>query len=193
MFGALRTSERIPRSIVARQPLIVRRGVDDNVRAFHHMAELVDERRLRRVTATARWTATTATSSIVAAGPLPEDLARCARPARPPARWTGRRRWNLGTTVTSVRVRDVSDIGRRCRDVAAAARGRQGRAPGWTGWPGQPALAVAVKNVMPAARRVGLGFATKGDTSARLVAAARDALAAAATARARLIDGNLLG
>ncbi len=41
VFGALRTSERIPQSIVARQPLIVRRGVDDNVRAFHHMAELV--------------------------------------------------------------------------------------------------------------------------------------------------------
>jgi len=48
--------------------------------------------------------------------------------------------------------------------------------------PGQPALPVAVKNVMPAARRVGLGFATRGDASARLVAAARDALAEAGPA-----------
>jgi hypothetical protein len=32
---------------------------------------------------------------------------------------------------------------------------------------------VEVKNVMPSARRVGLGFGTRGDVPGRLVAAAR--------------------
>ena len=41
VVGCLRTSERIAQSIVARQPLIVRRGIDDNVRQFHHMAEVI--------------------------------------------------------------------------------------------------------------------------------------------------------
>ena len=40
VVGCLRSSERIGQSIVARQPLIVRRGIDDNVRQFHHMAEM---------------------------------------------------------------------------------------------------------------------------------------------------------
>ena len=80
--------------------------------------------------------------------------------------------------MTSVRVRDVSESG---AGVETAMQLRVGD----TGvlrldqLPGQPALPVAVKNVMPAARRVGLGFAAKGDVPARLVAAARDALAAA--------------
>ena len=41
VVGCLRSSERIPQSIAARQPLVARRGLDDNVRAFHQMAEWV--------------------------------------------------------------------------------------------------------------------------------------------------------
>ena len=50
VVGCLRSSERIAQSIVARQPLIARRGIDDNVRQFHHMAELImnDEGARRR-------------------------------------------------------------------------------------------------------------------------------------------------
>ena len=50
VVGCLRHSERVAQSIVARQPLIVRRGIDDNVRQFHHMAETImkDEGALTR-------------------------------------------------------------------------------------------------------------------------------------------------
>ena len=41
VVGCLTSSERIAQSIVARQPLTVRRGIDDNVRQFHHMAETI--------------------------------------------------------------------------------------------------------------------------------------------------------
>jgi MinD-like ATPase involved in chromosome partitioning or flagellar assembly len=176
VFGALRTSERIPQSIVARQPLIVRRGVDDNVRAFHHMAELAmsedfDEYR------DCRLDSDDGDDVVIAAGPLPEDLARYTRQhARHTVDWAAT--LDLGTTVTSVRVRDVSESGAGVETSLQLRVGDKGVLR-LDQLPGQPSLPVAVKNVMPAARRVGLGFTTKGGTSARLVAAARDALAAA--------------
>ena len=176
VFGALRTSERIPQSIVARQPLIVRRGVDDNVRAFHHMAELVmsedaDGER------DCPLDSDDGGDVIVAAAPLPEDLTRYTRQyARHSVDWAAS--LDLGTTVTSVRVRDVSESGAGVETSLQLRVGDKGVLR-LDQLPGQPALAVAVKNVMPATRRVGLGFATPGDASARLVAAARDALAAA--------------
>jgi len=83
--------------------------------------------------------------------------------------------------VTSVRVRDVSESGAGIETSMQLRVGDKGVLR-LDQLPGQPALPVAVKNVMPAARRVGLGFATRGDASARLVAAARDALAEAGPA-----------
>jgi len=173
VFGALRTSERIPQSIVARQPLIVRRGVDDNVRAFHHMAELV----MNEDADSERECPLDGDDVIVAAGPLPEDLARYTRQyARHSVDWAAT--LDLGTTVTSVRVRDVSESGAGIETSMQLRVGDKGVLH-LDQLPGQPALPVAVKNVMPGARRVGLGFATRGDASARLVTAARDALAEA--------------
>ena len=175
VFGALRTSERIPQSIVARQPLIVRRGVDDNVRAFHHMAELVmnddadDERGCPL-------DSNDGDDVVVEAAPLPEDLARYSRRhARHPVDWAAS--LELGTTVTSVRVRDVSESGAGVETSMQLREGDRGVLR-LDQLPGQPALPVTVKNVMPATRRVGLGFVSKDDVPARLVAAARDAASA---------------
>src|SRR4051794_28490305 len=41
VVGCLKSSERIAQSVVARQPLIARRGIDGNVRQFDHMAESI--------------------------------------------------------------------------------------------------------------------------------------------------------
>ena len=172
LFGALRTSERIPQSIVARQPLIARRGVDDNVRAFHHMAELV----MNDDANDDRECPLDGDPIVVGTAPLPEDLARYRRRhARYPVDWAAT--LDLGTTVTSVRVRDVSLSGAGIETATQLRVGDRGVLR-LDQLADQPALPVEVRNMMPSARRVGLGFGSKSDVAARLVSAAQAAQAA---------------
>ena len=116
-FGCLRHSERIVQSIVARQPLIVRRGIDDNVRQFHHIAEtLMNDEGADRARLPAAGRSDRAWRSRRCPPTSP------ATPASTPAiRSTGRRRWSSAAVVTAVRVRDVSESGAGGRDHPQAA------------------------------------------------------------------------
>ena len=167
VFGSLHTSERIPQSIVSRQPLIARRGGDDNVRAFHHMAEfLMSEDAGYELDCPLE-----GDEVVVATAPLPDDLERYTRQhPRYPVDWAAS--LDLGATVTSVRVRDVSESGAGVETAMQLRVGDRGVLR-LDQLPDQPAVHVEVKNVMPSARRVGLGFAARSDVPGRLVAAAR--------------------
>ena len=142
---ACRSSERIAQSIVARQPLIVRRGIDDNVRQFHHMAELImnDEGARQRdcaldgpIRSTSRPRRCPPTSA-------------ATRASTPAIRSTGRRRWSCPTGVTAVRVRDVSESGAA---VETATRLRVGDVGvlHLDQLRGHPSVPVLVKNIVVA-------------------------------------------
>jgi MinD-like ATPase involved in chromosome partitioning or flagellar assembly len=171
VVGCLRTSERIAQSIVARQPLMVRRGIDENVRVFHHIAEVV----LNDEDAATRDCPLEGDPIAVEVAPLPADVARYARKhTRYPVDWAAT--LELPAGVTAVRVRDVSESGAA---VATAMKLRVGDAGvlHLDQLSGRPALAVKVKNVVPTSNRVGLGFIERGRIPPRLVAAARAAAA----------------
>jgi MinD-like ATPase involved in chromosome partitioning or flagellar assembly len=171
VVACLRNSERIGQSIVARQPLIVRRGIDDNVRQFHHMAEVI----MKNEGAAARDCALEGEPIAIdmATATLPAEIGRYARKnIRYPVDWAAT--LELASGVTAVRIRDVSASG---AGVETATRLRVGD----TGTlhldqlRGQPTVAVVVKNLVPTSNRVGLAFVDRGRGPARLVAAARAA------------------
>jgi len=171
VVGCLRKSERIGQSIVARQPLIVRRGIDDNVRAFHQIAEIV----MNDEGAAARACPLDGDPIEVAPTPLPADIGRYARKhPRYPVDWAAT--LELATGVTAVRVRDVSASG---AGVETAMKLRVGDAGvlHLDQLSGHPAAAVVVKSIVPTSNRIGLGFVDKGRIPPRLVAAARAAAA----------------
>ena len=171
VVGCLRKSERIGQSIVARQPLIVRRGIDDNVRAFHHMAEIV----MNDEGAAARACPLDGDPIEVATAPLPADIGRYARKhTRYPVDWAAT--LELTSGVTAVRVRDVSASGAGVETAMKLRVGDSGVLH-LDQLSGHPAAAVVVKNVVPASNRIGLGFVDKGRIPPRLVAAARAAAA----------------
>jgi MinD-like ATPase involved in chromosome partitioning or flagellar assembly len=171
VVGCLKTSERIAQSIVARQPLIARRGIDGNVRQFDHMADAImkDERIGEHACAL------DGEPIDVPVGPLPAAVERYARKhVRFPVDWAAS--LELATEMTAVRVRDVSESG---AGVETALRLRVGD----TGVlhldqiSGQPRVPVIVKSIVPASNRVGLAFTEKSRATARLAAAARAAAA----------------
>jgi MinD-like ATPase involved in chromosome partitioning or flagellar assembly len=171
VVGCLRASERIVQSIVARQPLIVRRGIDDNVRELHHMAELI----MSDDGAGARSCPLEGAPIDVSAPPLPAELSGYARKhTRYPVDWAAT--LELSSGVTAVRVRDVSESGagvetatRLCVGDAGVLHFDQLR--------GHPGVPVTVKNLVSLSNRVGLAFEERGRIPARVVAAARAAAA----------------
>jgi hypothetical protein len=172
VMGCLRHSERIAQSIVARQPLIARRGIDDNVRQFHHMAESImnDEAAVARECAL---DGAPITIDVAGAAPLPADIARYARKnIRYPVDWAAT--LELSSGVTAVRVRDVSASGAAV-EAATTLRIGDRATLHLDQLRGHPSVAVVVKNVIPTSNRVGLAFVDKGRVPARLVAAARAA------------------
>jgi MinD-like ATPase involved in chromosome partitioning or flagellar assembly len=167
VIGCLRSSERIAQSIVARQPLIVRRGIDDNVRQFHHMAELI----MNDEGAHARECALDGAPIDVAPGPLPADIGRYARKhTRYPVDWAAT--LELPSGVTAVRVRDVSESGAAVETTMRLCVGDVGILH-LDQLRGHPSVAVTVKNLVSLSNRVGLAFTERGRTPAKLVAAAR--------------------
>jgi hypothetical protein len=167
VIGCLRSSERIAQSIVARQPLIVRRGIDDNVRQFHHMAEMI----MNDEGARARECALDGAPIDVAPGPLPADMSRYARKyTRYPVDWAAT--LELPSGVTAVRVRDVSESGAAVETALRLCVGDVGVLH-FDQLRGHPSVAVMVKNLVSLSNRVGLAFTERGRTSAKVVAAAR--------------------
>jgi MinD-like ATPase involved in chromosome partitioning or flagellar assembly len=170
VIGCLTTSERIGQSIVARQPLTVRRGIDDNVRQFHHMAETI----MNDEEIAARACPLEGDPIDVAIAPLPAPIATYARKnVRYPVDWAGT--LELPTGMTAVRVRDVSASGAAIETPIKLRVGDAGilRMDQLSGHPSVP---VVVKRIVAAANRVGLGFTERRRVPPRLVAAARAAL-----------------
>jgi flagellar biosynthesis protein FlhG len=177
VLGCLRGSDRIAQSIAAQRPLLARRGLDENVRAFHAMAEAL---MMDGVISDDACELATDVPPEITAGPLPVDLRSYLRQyPRYPVDWAAR--LELEGRITDVRVLDVSFTGAAI-EVFSDLRG------GDRGWlrfeqlQGQPALAVVVRNVVSTVRRIGVSFEEPGETSSRLVAAA-SALAAATERR----------
>jgi hypothetical protein len=167
--GCLQVSERIPESTIARQPLVSRRGVDDNVRAFHQMAEWV----LAEAAGTVRHCdlgGDGGPPDIIAPHALPADVAAYARRhPRYPVDWAAT--LELVEGVSAVRVLDLSASGAAVETTVPLRLGDRGILH-FDQLAGKPALAVIVKNVAPTLRRLGLGFANRGPATERLVAAA---------------------
>lgn len=167
VFGCLRASERVVQSVVARQPLIMRRGLDENVGQFHHMAEVV----MSDDGAATRDCPLDGDPIDVPVGPLPAEVSVYARKnVRYPVDWAAT--LELPSGVTAVRVRDVSESGAAVETTAKLAVGDTAVLH-LDQLPGHPAVGVIVKNVVPSSRRVGLGFTQRGRVSMRLAAAAR--------------------
>jgi flagellar biosynthesis protein FlhG len=175
VLGCLRGSDRIAQSVVAQRPLLARRGLDENVRAFHAMAEAL---MMEGIVSDDVCELGSGAPVDVAAGPLPVDLRSYLRQyPRYPVDWAAR--LELPNRHTEVRVLDVSFTGAAIEvftDLRAGDRG-------WLRFDqlqGQPQVEVVVKNVVPSVRRIGVSFDEPGEVSSRLVAAA-SALATATT------------
>lgn len=167
VLGCLRGSERIPQSMTARRPLLARRGLDENVRTFHAMAEL-----LMMEDAVANDACDLASPEPVILDPitLPANLGRYRRRhPRYPVDWAAR--LELADGTTEVRVLDVSYSGAAIEVFADLAAGDHGMLH-LHQLPGQPALPVVIKNVLAGLHRVGVAFSQPGESSARLEAAA---------------------
>ena len=179
VLGCLRGSDRIAQSVVAQRPLLARRGLDENVRAFHSMAEAL---MMEGVVSDDACELSTDAPVDVAQERLPVELRSYLRQySRYPVDWAAR--LELEGRQTDVRVLDVSFTGAAIEvftDLRAGDRG-------WLRFEqlqGQPTLEVIVKNVVPTVRRIGVSFEEPGEVSSRLVAAA----SALATATARRRD-----
>jgi len=171
VVGCLKTSERVAQSIVARQPLIARRGIDGNVRQFDHIAEAImnDERVGEHVCAL------DGEPIDVPIAPLPAAVEGYARRhTRYPVDWAAS--LELATEMTAVRVRDVSESGAAVETTLRLRVGDAGVLH-LDQISGQPRVPVIVKSIVPASNRVGLAFTEKGRATARLAAAARAAAA----------------
>jgi MinD-like ATPase involved in chromosome partitioning or flagellar assembly len=167
VLGCLTRSERIAQSIVARQPLTVRRGIDDNVRQFHHIAEAI----MNDEGAAARACPLPGDPIDDAIAPLPAAIESYARKyPRYPVDWAAM--LDMTTGVIPVRVRDVSESGAAIETATKLCVGDTAVLH-LDQLDGYPSVSVVVKNVLAASNRVGLGFVERGRIPLRLVAAAR--------------------
>jgi MinD-like ATPase involved in chromosome partitioning or flagellar assembly len=173
-LGCLRRSPLIAETGAARLPLVARQGTDLDVRAFHHMAELL---MIDDAAPTDGGCNLAAEAPItVPAGPLPVDLGRYLRKhPRYPVDWAAR--LELDGRETDARVLDVSASGVALEVFAGLRAGDQAllRLPQLEG---QPALRIVVRHVLPDLRRVGAAFLEQGEAAAQLVAVARGTRAA---------------
>jgi flagellar biosynthesis protein FlhG len=178
VLGCLRGSDRIAQSVTAQRPLLARRGLDENVRAFHSMAEaLLSDGIVSDDACDLEANAPVA----VASGPLPVDLRTYVRQhPRYPVDWAGR--LEIEGRKTDVRVLDVSFTGAAIEVFSGVRAGDRGSLH-LDQLQGQPSLEVVVRNVVPHGRRVGVSFEVPGEVSSRLVAAASALAAATASSR----------
>ena len=166
-LGCLQENPRIVQAIAAGKPLLARRGLDDEVRAFHQMAESI-------LTETAISTGDCALdgpAAQVETLPLPVDLASYERKhPRFPVDWAAM--LELADGATDVRVLDVSEAGAA---IETTLRLRAGDTCVLRLYQleGQPAIPAVVKNVVPRLGRVGLAFLSGGSATVEIVLAGR--------------------
>ncbi len=170
-LGCLRGSTRIAQSIAAAKPLCARRGIDDEVRAFHQIAELlVAERNLD-----AGDCALDGAAPVAETVPLPADLGRYQRKyPRFAVDWAAT--FEIAGEPNAVRVCDVSESGAAIESTLALRAGDSGVLHFYQ--LDDLSVEVVVKNVVPSLNRVGLGFVNGGAAPARIVRAARARLPA---------------
>lgn len=151
-----------------RRPLLLRRGVDENVRLFHRMAEAI----MAESASTARaCDLADATAVTVAESPLPASLESYMRGhSRHNVDWIAT--LELGGRTTDARVIDVSLTGAALEVVPGLAVGDRGVLR-LDQLPGQPAIPVVVRNLLPTLRRAGVAFEGGDELRAALVAAAK--------------------
>jgi MinD-like ATPase involved in chromosome partitioning or flagellar assembly len=163
VLAALETSPRLPESIRAGQPLVARRGLDGNVRAFHQMAELVlgesglgattsSECALDAVEPRAAVTAATGGSPVQVAATIGGYV---RKHPRVPVDWAAT--LQLPNGAIAVRVRDVSESGAALETLLRLRAGDEGVLC-FDQLAGHPALEVEVSNVVSAQHRVGVRF-----------------------------------
>jgi flagellar biosynthesis protein FlhG len=165
-LGCLRKSARIVQSIAAGKPLCSRRGIDDEVREFHQIAELlVAERSGEEGDCALDGTAPPAD-----AVSLPADIGRYQRKhPRFAVDWAAT--FEIAGEPNAVRVRDVSESGAAIESTLALRAGDRGLLHFYQ--LDDLSVEVVVRNVVPSLNRVGLGFVNGGAATARIVRAAR--------------------
>jgi len=179
-FGCLRKSARLADAVAAGKPLCARRGMDDEVRAFHQLAEaLMTEHEGAPATC-----ALDGERPVTGASGRPADLAADLaallgryqrRHPRVVVDWAAT--LEVNGEPNAVRVCDVSESG-------AAIETMLPLRPGDTGLlhfyqlDDDLTVEVTVKNVIPSLNRIGLGFTQRGPGPARIVREARTRLVA---------------
>jgi MinD-like ATPase involved in chromosome partitioning or flagellar assembly len=171
-LGCLRQSARIVQSIAAKKPLCARRGIDDDVRTFHQIAELVVA---DRQDPAADCPLDGEAPSREAPARLPTDFGRYQRRnPRFAVDWAAT--FEIAGEPNAVRVRDVSESGAAVESTLTLRVGDLGMLHFYQ-LDDRLSVEVIVKNVVPSLNRVGFGFVRPGAAAARIVAAARARLA----------------
>jgi flagellar biosynthesis protein FlhG len=166
-LGCLRQSTRIVQSIAAKKPLCARRGIDDEVRAFNQIAELVVA---ERPDSASDCTLDGDTPALTPAR-LPTDLGRYQRRfPRFAVDWAAT--FEIAGEPNAVRVRDVSESGAAVESTLLLRVGDVGMLHFYQ-LDDRLSVEVMVRNVVPSLNRVGFGFLRPGAAAARIVAAAR--------------------
>ena len=166
-LGCLQRNPRIVQAIAAGKPLLARRGLDDEVRAFHQMAEAI----LVESPVSGGDCALDGPPEDVAAEPLPVELGSYERKhPRFSVDWAAT--LELSGGVTDVRVLDVSETGAAIETTLALRSGDTAVLRLYQ-LEGQPAVPVVVKNIIPRLGRVGLAFASGGAAVLGIVLAGR--------------------
>jgi MinD-like ATPase involved in chromosome partitioning or flagellar assembly len=174
-LGCLRKSARIADAVTAGKPLCARRGMDDEVRAFHQLAEaLMTEH--EGAPAPCALDGERPVGGAGLAADLPALLGRYQRRhPRVVVDWAAT--LEINGEPNAVRVCDVSESG-------AAIETMLPLRPGDTGLlhfyqlDDDLSVEVTVKNVIPSLNRIGLGFTRRGPGPARIVREARARLVA---------------
>jgi MinD-like ATPase involved in chromosome partitioning or flagellar assembly len=170
VIGCVRASDRIARSVADGRPLLLGGGVDENVDAFHLMAEA-----LLKEDATAASACDLGEPDGLpdGGGELPESLElHRRRYPRHEVDWIGTLR--TGDRDVAVRVMDIS-IGGAALEVVSALELGQPATLFFDQLPGRPGAPVIVKSLRTAIRRAGVAFAGADALSRELVAAAESA------------------
>lgn len=186
-LGCLRKSARIAESVTAGKPLCARRGMDDEVRAFHHLAESLMTERAEAPTTCALDGEPPVGASGVPTG-VPADLAPHLPADLPALLGRYQRRhprvvvdWAATLEIdgqpNAVRICDVSESGAAIETMLPLQPGDTGSLHFYQ-LDDHLSIPVTVKNVIPSLNRIGLGFSGGGSGPARIVREARARLIA---------------
>jgi MinD-like ATPase involved in chromosome partitioning or flagellar assembly len=170
-LGCLRRSPRIARSTAAGKPICASKGIDDEVRVFHQLAEeLVSAHAGRELDCSLDGAPATLGPAV-----LPVDFGRFQRKhPRFTVDWAATLEFD--GEPNAVRVCDVSESGTAIETTLVLQVGDRALLHFYQ-LDDEVAVEVVVKNVVSALNRIGLGFVSRGAAAARIVRAARARLA----------------